>query len=94
MAPSPDAEETLTAFDGLKLHVETFDATAPMRAAVVMIHGFSAHCGLFRHVLPIDRGVPSRRARDVGSANVRRLVRPELPNRLSRYPQRQRYLPD
>jgi len=50
MAPSPDAEETLTAFDGLKLHVETFDATPPMRAAVVMVHGFSAHCGLFRHV--------------------------------------------
>jgi alpha-beta hydrolase superfamily lysophospholipase len=50
MARSPDTEETLTAFDGLKLHVETFDATPPMRAAVVMIHGFSAHCGLFRHV--------------------------------------------
>jgi len=50
MASSPDAEETLTAFDGLKLHVETFDATAPTRAAVVMVHGFSAHCGLFRHV--------------------------------------------
>jgi len=50
MASSPDAEETLTAFDGLKLHVETFDATPPRRAAVVMIHGFSAHCGLFRHV--------------------------------------------
>ena len=38
------------AFDGLKLHVETFDATPPVRAAVVMIHGFSAHCALFRHV--------------------------------------------
>jgi alpha-beta hydrolase superfamily lysophospholipase len=50
MARSPDAEETLTAFDGLKLHVEAFDATPPARAAVVMVHGFSAHCGLFRHV--------------------------------------------
>ena len=50
MGPSPDAEETLTAFDGLKLHVETSDATPPVRAAVVMVHGFSAHCGLFRHV--------------------------------------------
>ena len=50
MAPSPDTEETLTAFDGLKLHVETFDAAAPARAAVVMVHGFSAHCGMFRHV--------------------------------------------
>jgi len=47
MAISPDAEETLTAFDGLKLHVETFDANPPARAAVVMVHGFSAHCGLF-----------------------------------------------
>jgi alpha-beta hydrolase superfamily lysophospholipase len=50
MAHSPDAEETLTAFDGLKLHVETSDAIPPARAAVVMVHGFSAHCGLFRHV--------------------------------------------
>ena len=50
MASTPDGEETLTAFDGLKLHVETFDATPPTRAAVVMVHGFSAHCGLYRHV--------------------------------------------
>jgi alpha-beta hydrolase superfamily lysophospholipase len=50
MARSPDADETLTAFDGLKLHVEMSDATPPMRAVVVMVHGFSAHCGLFRHV--------------------------------------------
>jgi len=50
MACSPDAEETLTAFDGLKLHVEAFDATLPARATVVMVHGFSAHCGMFRHV--------------------------------------------
>jgi alpha-beta hydrolase superfamily lysophospholipase len=50
MARSPDVEETLTTFDGLKLHVETFDANPPRRAAVVMIHGFSAHCGMFRHV--------------------------------------------
>jgi alpha-beta hydrolase superfamily lysophospholipase len=50
MARSPDAEDTLTTFDGLKLHVETFDATPPARAVVVMVHGFSAHCGMFRHV--------------------------------------------
>src|ERR1041384_744791 len=50
MASWPDAEETLTTFDGLQLHVETFDATPPTRAAVVMVPGFSAHCGLFRHV--------------------------------------------
>src|SRR4029450_5239618 len=50
MASSPDAEETLTTFDGLKLHVETFDATPPTRAAVPMVHRFSPPCGLFRHV--------------------------------------------
>jgi len=50
MARAPDAEETLTAFDGVKIHVETFDAIPPARAAVVMVHGFSAHCGMFRHV--------------------------------------------
>jgi alpha-beta hydrolase superfamily lysophospholipase len=50
MAREPDSEETLVAFDGLKLHVERFAATGAPRAAVVMIHGFSAHCGAFRHV--------------------------------------------
>jgi lysophospholipase len=50
MTREPDAEETLTAADGLKLHVERFSAAGPPRAAVVMAHGFSAHCGAFRHV--------------------------------------------
>ncbi|HVZ74492.1 MAG TPA: lysophospholipase [Polyangia bacterium] len=52
MARLPDAEETLKAFDGLELHVERFDppSDAPTRAVVVMVHGFSAHCGGFRHV--------------------------------------------
>ncbi|MDB4983548.1 MAG: hydrolase [Myxococcales bacterium] len=62
MARQPDVEETLTTFDGLELHVERFvpgsversvgDSVSPAtpRAAVVMIHGFSAHCGAFRHV--------------------------------------------
>ncbi len=50
MARQPDVEETLTTFDGLELHVERFAAPATPRAAVVMIHGFSAHCGAFRHV--------------------------------------------
>jgi len=50
MARQPDVEETLTTFDGLELHVERFAAPAAPRAAVVMIHGFSAHCGAFRHV--------------------------------------------
>jgi alpha-beta hydrolase superfamily lysophospholipase len=48
--PAPDAEESLTTKDGLRLHVERFAARGPARAAVVMVHGFSAHCGAFRHV--------------------------------------------
>jgi alpha-beta hydrolase superfamily lysophospholipase len=48
--PAPDVEETLTTRDGLRLHVERFAARGAPRAAVVMIHGFSAHCGAFRHV--------------------------------------------
>jgi alpha-beta hydrolase superfamily lysophospholipase len=50
MGPAPDAEEVITSKDGLKLHVERFLAHGAPRAAVVMIHGFSAHCGAFRHV--------------------------------------------
>jgi alpha-beta hydrolase superfamily lysophospholipase len=48
--PDPDAEETVTTKDGLRLHVERFAARGAPRAAVVMVHGFSAHCGGFRHV--------------------------------------------
>ena len=36
--------------DGLRLHVERFEARGPARATVVMVHGFSAHCGAYRHV--------------------------------------------
>jgi alpha-beta hydrolase superfamily lysophospholipase len=50
-APSgPDIEEVVTTQDGLRLHVERFLPHGKARAAVVMIHGFSAHCGAFRHV--------------------------------------------
>jgi alpha-beta hydrolase superfamily lysophospholipase len=52
LLPSPDAEDSVTTADGLRLHCEHF-APAPattLRAAVVMVHGFSAHCGTFRHV--------------------------------------------
>ena len=51
MARKPDLEETLTTADGLALHVERFHpAGAGPLAAVVMVHGFSAHCGAYRHV--------------------------------------------
>jgi alpha-beta hydrolase superfamily lysophospholipase len=50
MGFSPDVEEVITTADGLRLHVERFAARAAPRATVVMVHGFSAHCGSFRHV--------------------------------------------
>jgi alpha-beta hydrolase superfamily lysophospholipase len=50
MGPAPDVEEVLTTKDGLRLHCERFEAKGAPRAAVVMVHGFSAHCGAFRHV--------------------------------------------
>ena len=50
MGPAPDVEESITTADGLRLHCERFSARGTPRAAVVMIHGFSAHCGAFRHV--------------------------------------------
>jgi alpha-beta hydrolase superfamily lysophospholipase len=50
MGPEPSSQQTLTTSDGLRLHVERFAAAGPTRAAVVMVHGFSAHCGAYRHV--------------------------------------------
>jgi alpha-beta hydrolase superfamily lysophospholipase len=46
----PDVEETIETADGLRLHAERFAARGPARAAVVMVHGFSSHCGAYRHV--------------------------------------------
>jgi alpha-beta hydrolase superfamily lysophospholipase len=48
--PTPAAEGVVTTRDGLRLHFERFPPRGAARAAVVMIHGFSAHCGAFRHV--------------------------------------------
>jgi alpha-beta hydrolase superfamily lysophospholipase len=50
MGPKPDVDEALTTADGLVLHTERFEARGARRAVVVMVHGFSAHCGAFRHV--------------------------------------------
>jgi alpha-beta hydrolase superfamily lysophospholipase len=47
---TPDYLETVQTADGLALHVERFTPPGPPLAAVVMIHGFSAHCGAYRHV--------------------------------------------
>jgi alpha-beta hydrolase superfamily lysophospholipase len=49
-ARAPDVEETIETADGLRLHAERFAARGRARAAVVMVHGFSAHCGAYRHV--------------------------------------------
>jgi hypothetical protein len=45
----PDLETTI-ARAGQALHVEHFRAQGSARLALVMVHGFSAHCGLYRHV--------------------------------------------
>jgi alpha-beta hydrolase superfamily lysophospholipase len=49
LAAHPTLETTLTRA-GLDLHVEHFAARSPARLALVMVHGFSAHCALYRHV--------------------------------------------
>jgi lysophospholipase len=45
----PDIESSL-ARPGLALHVEHYRPRGRQRLALVMVHGFSAHCGLYRHV--------------------------------------------
>jgi alpha-beta hydrolase superfamily lysophospholipase len=47
--PLPDLQTTLER-DETSLHLEHYHARAPQRLALVMVHGFSAHCGLYRHV--------------------------------------------
>jgi alpha-beta hydrolase superfamily lysophospholipase len=48
-ASKPDLETSL-ARPGLNLHVEHFRPRAPTQQILVMVPGFSAHCGLYRHV--------------------------------------------
>ena len=45
----PDLETTLTR-EAVALHVEHYRPRDAARLALVMVHGFSAHCGLYRHV--------------------------------------------
>jgi alpha-beta hydrolase superfamily lysophospholipase len=49
MTPGPDLETTLQR-DGLAFHVEHYRPSGVARLSLVMMHGFSAHCGLYRHV--------------------------------------------
>jgi len=46
----PTAEETLGTTAGLTLHCERFEPLGPPRGAAVVVHGYSAHCGNYRHV--------------------------------------------
>jgi lysophospholipase len=48
-AHAPDFEETVSAA-GVTLHVEHFRPQGEPRGAVVFVHGFSSHAGLYRHV--------------------------------------------
>ena len=50
MANSTPQESTLTTTDGLRLHVERHDAAGKAQGAVVFIHGFTMHAGMFRHL--------------------------------------------
>ena len=45
----PDFETSLHRA-GCELHVEHYRAQGTTRLALVMVHGYSAHCGLYRHV--------------------------------------------
>ena len=45
----PTQEETLLS-GGVALHVEHFAPAGPARLVLVTVHGFSAHCGIYRHV--------------------------------------------
>jgi alpha-beta hydrolase superfamily lysophospholipase len=49
LGSKPDVEEAL-ALPGITLHVEHYRPRGRQRLALVMVHGFSAHCGLYRHV--------------------------------------------
>jgi alpha-beta hydrolase superfamily lysophospholipase len=46
----PTAEETLGTASGMALHCELFATVGAPRGAAVIVHGFSAHCGNYRHV--------------------------------------------
>lgn len=49
MTDAPDLQTTLQR-DGLDFHVEHYRATEPACLCLIAVHGFSAHCGLYRHV--------------------------------------------
>jgi alpha-beta hydrolase superfamily lysophospholipase len=48
--PAPSAQETVVTADSVSLHVERFTPSTAPAAALVFVHGFSAHIGNFRHL--------------------------------------------
>jgi alpha-beta hydrolase superfamily lysophospholipase len=48
--PAPTSEERVATADGLSLHVEHFRPQGAPVGALVIVHGFSAHIGNYRHV--------------------------------------------
>ena len=54
----PTQEETLVS-GSVALHVEHFCPAIPARLVLVTVHGFGAHCGLYRHVAEalVARGI-------------------------------------
>jgi lysophospholipase len=46
---TPDIETSLQ-HAGCAIHVEHYRARGETRLSLVMVHGYSAHCGLYRHV--------------------------------------------
>lgn len=49
MASGPDLQTTLRR-GGIDLHVQQYRASGEARLSVVMVHGFSAHSGVYAHV--------------------------------------------
>ncbi len=47
--PPPDIETSLHR-DGCEVHVEHYRPRGEARLTVVTVHGYSSHCGLYRHV--------------------------------------------
>ena len=61
LSPAQPVEQKIAIAGGLALHAEQFLPAGAPRAALVLVHGFSAHCGNYRHVAQAfaDAGVAS-----------------------------------
>jgi alpha-beta hydrolase superfamily lysophospholipase len=48
--PAPSSEDTAVTPDSVTLHIERFVPGGALSGSLVLVHGFSAHIGNFRHV--------------------------------------------